>query len=263
VPASTPTKKRLFPLAVVLGGGAAALLWLGLAANTRPASQTVTPIPPRSPTPRPAVAFVGGSSELDRLRAENARLLEQLAAKETERHETKEELADALHELSELRRPMEIDMASSTLRANLKPGEGVVTGGYRLPDGSRLFAFLETSERSDGGIGVMGRFFSVPDADAQTLGLGNLLTEAANTIQHGEVWVRDEINDVTRQIGQTGRARAVGLGATALQPGNAAIVPLESTPPLTFRVYAERDAQNGLELELRVESVPKEQAPGP
>lgn len=219
-------------------------------------------VPPELRRPLPAAArsaapVTGASAdELARLRAENERLRAQLRVEEETRGAVKEELADALHELAELRRPMEIDMASATLRAQLRPGEGVVTGGYRLPDGTRLFAFIETDERPDGGIGVMGRFYSVPDAIAQSLGLQNLHTEAANTLQHGEVWMREEIAEITTRIQTSGTSRAVGLGATALRPGQASIVPIESNPPITYRVYIDRDANNGLDLDLRLESIP-------
>ncbi len=249
---------RALSLAAVLAGGAAAFLWLELESATRPlAPMLPAGLRPAADAARAsAPALSTPDAELARLRAENARLRAQLAAHEATRHETQEQLADALHELSELRRPMEIDMASSTLRAQLKPGEGVVTGGYRLPDGSRLFAFVETDARPGGDIGVLGRFFSVPDYDAQALGLGNLATEAANTLQHGEVWVREEMDAVTRQLGRSGQTRALGLGATALSPGSASSVRIPSQPPLAYRVYAERDAQDQLQLELRVESVP-------
>lgn len=235
-----------------------ALLWLGLEAETRTPASAVPPElrRPQAPTRSAAPVARPGADELARLRAENEALRERLRAEEAARHETKEELADALHELAELRRPMEIDMASATLRAQLRPGEGVVTGGYRLPDGTRLFAFIETDERADGGIGVMGRFYSVPDATAQSLGLQNLHTEAANTLQHGEVWMREEIADITTRIQTSGTARAVGLGATALRPGHASVVSIASNPPITYRVYIDRDASNGLDLDLRLESIP-------
>jgi hypothetical protein len=237
-----------------------ALLWIGLEAETRPPAPE--PIPALRPSSAPARSAAPlatpAADELARLREENEKLRARLRAEEETRTAVKEELADALHELAELRRPMEIDMASATLRAQLRPGEGVVTGGYRLPDGSRLFAFIETDERADGGIGVMGRFYSVPDELARGLGLQNLHTEAANTLQHGEVWMREEIDGVTAQIQRSGAARAVGLGATALLPGNASVVRIESTPPISYRVYIDRDAGKGLDLDLRLESVPAE-----
>ncbi len=257
-----PQKKLRLPLAAVLVAGAVGLLWLGLEAETRPAAPAMPPalrVAPPPPRPSPAVT-APPPEELARLREENARLRERLRAGEEGLVAVKEELADALHELAELRRPMEIDMASATLRAQLRPGEGVVTGGYRLPDGSRLFAFIETSERGDGSIGVQGRFYSVPDGVAQGLGLQNLLTEAANTLQHGEVWLREEIADITTRIQGSGVSRAVGLGATSLLPGHASVVPIESNPPITYRVYIERDANNGLDLDLRLESIPAEHA---
>ena len=42
----------------------------------------------------------------------------------------------------------------------------------------------------------------------------------------------------------------------ARSQSNASIVSLESDPPITFRIYAERADNDQLELELRLESVP-------
>ena len=165
-----------------------------------------------------------------------------------------------------LRRPLDVDMASATLRANLAPGEGVVTGGYRLPDGSRLFAFVETDSRVDGGIGVASRFFSVPEELVQALGLQTLSTAAANTLQHGEVWVRDELDQVAGALEQSPGARLLSAGNTALQPGRPGemIFPAApGDPPLSLNLNAVFDANNNLDLELRVESAPVESSEAP
>jgi hypothetical protein len=258
------SKWRRLPLALVLLGAAAALLRHGPGSG---ATADAPPTPPTRPsnaaTPPSRRVGTAAPGELARLRAENARLREQLAARETERTETREEMADVLHELAELRRPLEIDMASTALRAQLSPGEGVVTGGYRLPDGTRLYAFIETNEGPGGAIGVTGRFYSLSDATARALNLQNLFTEAANTLQHGEVWLREEIADVTSRLHGAGTARAIGLGTTSLATGEAAIVPIASDPPLTYRVYLERDGQNQLEVDLRLESIPPAPAAPP
>lgn len=253
-PTPAPRLRALASALVV--GAAVALLWIRFEAGSRPPASRPPPPTLKMPSPRTHTPALADPNELARLRAENTSLREQLRVEADAHSSMKEELADALHELNELRRPLEIDMASATLRAQLRPGEGVVTGGYRLPDGTRLFAFVETESRPDGGIGVMSRFYSVPDGLAPALGLQTLLTEASNTLQHGEVWVGEEIADTTQKMQQSGLARPIGLGATSLQSGDASIVPLASDPPITFRVYAERDAQNQLDLELRLESVP-------
>ena len=225
-----------------------------------PFSAAVAPAAPASPSPA-----VRDDAELARLRAEIRKLRDELESTRDTLEESEQTLAQTARELDRLRRPLDLDMASATLRANLAPGEGVVTGGYRLPDGSRLFAFVETDARTDGGIGVASRFFSVPEELVQALGLQTLSTEAANTLQHGEVWVRDELHQVAEALEQTPGARLLTTGSTAIQPGLPGEVTFPATPgdpPLSLNVNAVFDAQNNLDLELRVESVPAE-APAP
>ncbi len=219
-------------------------------------ADAAAPVPPRP--------IVRDDAELARLRAEVRKLREELASAKGSIEDTRQTLAQATRELERLRRPLEIDMASTTLRANLAPGEGVVTGGYRLPDGTRLFAFVETDSLGDGGVGVASRFFAVPEELVQTLGLQTLSTEAANTLQHGEVWVRDELEQIAGALEQTSGVRLLTAGHTDLQPGRPGEVTLPTgpgDPPLSLNVNAVFDSQRNLDLELRVESVPAENQP--
>lgn len=196
-------------------------------------------------------------AELERLRAENARLREQLDAAFATLIETSDSLDATRTQLDRLRRPLELDISSTTLRANLTAGEGVVTGGHRLPDGRRLFALVATDARADGAVDVAGRFFAVPEELVPALGLQTLATEAANTLQHGEVWVRDELESVATRLEQTPSASLLAKGATALRAGEPTEVSLPAEaggPPLTFGVNFDYDARRNLDLELRVES---------
>jgi hypothetical protein len=140
---------------------------------TRPA--VVAPVPASAPI-RVSAPDAEAAAELERLRAEVRDLREQLDAAHAALDQTVSTLDRTTLELERLRRPLEIDMASATLRASLVPGEGVVTGGYRLPDGNRLFAFVATDTMPDGSIGIASRFFSVPEDVARSLGLETLLT---------------------------------------------------------------------------------------
>jgi hypothetical protein len=108
--------------------------------------------------------------------------------------------------LEELRRPMMTDMMSSALRAELKSGEVVVTGGYKLPDGKRLYAFAQpfisqVNGKDEVKIGV--EIFKVTDEQGLSVGLDTIATNAANTIQHGEVWVADEYSSVSGKLRST------------------------------------------------------------
>ena len=245
----------------------AAVSLVGLALHYRPVGRGPAPAAPETPPPGPAAAVapatpppvVRDDAELARLREELGKLRAELEAARGSLDQNQESLARATRELERLRRPLEVDMSSATLRASLAPGEGVVTGGYRLPDGTRLFAFVETSARPEGGIGVAGHFFAVPDELVQTLGLQTLATEAANTLQHGEVWIRDEMVAVTDTLLSSPGARIITSGGTALQPGVPADLSPPSRPgdpPLSLSVNALFDDRQNLDLELRLESIP-------
>lgn len=252
------SKPAFFPLlaaVLLLGGGA----WL---AGRRPAPVAAAPAP-AAPAPSLAASRLDSApqatdtGELARLRAENARLREQLDAAFATLVETSDSLDATRDQLARLRRPLELDLSSSTLRANLAPGEGVVTGGHRLPDGRRLFALVATDARNDGAVDVAGRFFAVPEDQVAALGLQTLVTEAANTLQHGQVWVRDELEAVAARLEQTPTARLLATGGAALRAGEPGEVTLPTGtdgPPLTFGLNFDYDARRNLDVELRVES---------
>lgn len=254
-PVSAPVLLPLFVALLLLGAGA----WL---AGRRTAPPHAPPSPARAAadagaSPAEAAPRITDSAELTRLRAENARLREQLDAAFATLIETSDSLDATRSALDRLRRPLELDLSSSTLRANLSPGEGVVTGGHRLPDGRRLFALVATDARADGAVDVAGRFFAVPEELVPALGLQTLVTEAANTLQHGEVWVREELESVATRLEQTPSARLLATGGAALRAGEPGEVTLPTGtdgPPLTLGVNFDYDARRNLDLELRVES---------
>ena len=152
-------------------------------------------------------APVGPSqAEFVKLTEEKAALDAQLTEVRTQLAERDAVLTQTKQNLEELRRPMMTDMMSSALRAELKSGEVVVTGGYKLPDGKRLYAFAQPMiEQVDGKdevkIGV--EVFKVTDEQGLSVGLDTIATNAANTIQHGEVWVADEYRSVADKLRST------------------------------------------------------------
>ena len=97
----------------------------------------------------------------------------------------------------------------------------------------------------------------MPEEQVAALGLQTLVTEAANTLQHGEVWVRDELETVAARLEQMPDARLLATGGTALRAGEPGEVTLPTGtdgPPLTFGVNFDYDARRNLDLDLRVES---------
>ena len=240
-----------YALAAALGA-VAVLLVTNRIARREPAA------PPTAPAPRVAPAVPApvspDAATVDRLTKENADLQAQLEAARARLTEHDAALKQTKEQLAELRRPLDADILSSTLRAELKSGEVVVTGGYRLPDGKRLYAFAQpVVEQVEGQdmIKIQGRYLSVTDDAGKAVGLDSLATNAANTLQHGEVWVPAEEASVFSQLNGAPGTDIVSYPSLTMRPGASGTISvgdiqLKVTPTLA-------PEGNGLGLELRLE----------
>ncbi len=132
---------------------------------------------------------------------ENADLRARLAEVAAELEKRTAELARANGRLATLRRPLDpgnTRLLSSTLKVATKPGEVIVTGGSRTADGKRMFAFVDPramplANARGTQVEIGAKLVAVPEELAKELGLDNLITGAANTLQHGEVWTAEEV----------------------------------------------------------------------
>ena len=176
---------------------------------------------PQSPVPPPVESDIRAPAEAT-LRApmntrderaaglerDNADLRARLAEAAAELDKRTAELKRAKEALAELRRPLDpgnTHLVSSNLKVSTKPGEIIVTGGSRAANGKRFFAFVDPralplANGKGTQVEVGGRFLAMPDEVAKELGLDGLLTGAANTLQHGEVWTADEVARVLERL---------------------------------------------------------------
>ena len=138
----------------------------------------------------------------------------------------------------------------------MKSGEAIVTGGYRLPDGKRLYAFATPvlEQGADGGhqVKIGFQMFRLTDEQGESVGLGALSTNAANTLQHGEVWIADEYSEVIRKLRSTPGMEGANVSPDlTVQPGGSGVI---DTEDFKLKVTPERsDASDGLNVELRLE----------
>lgn len=202
------------------------------------------------------VPVVAGPSQadIDRMEKENAGLAGQLAAVRAQLAERDAVLSRTKESLAELRRPMEADIMSSALKAELKSGEVVVTGGYRLPDGKRLYAFATpVVEQVDGAdvVRIESQFLSLTDEAGKLVGLDNLSTNAANTLQHGEVWVPDEQASVLAKLQAGGGVDMLTSPSITVKPGSSGMIEVgEMRLKVTPTLGTER---GNMDFEVRLE----------
>ena len=204
----------------------------------------------------------GGVSaeELARLTKENEALKDELAEARGKLVRHDETLKRTREQLDELRRPMEADILSSTLKADLKSGEVVVTGGYKLADGRRLYAFATPVIADVDGVKqvqISASYLTLTDEAGKAAGLENLSTNAANTLQHGEVWVADEERVVMEKLASMSGVEVVAVPRVSLISGGSGLI---SSGDIQLKVTPTLSGEgDGLGMELRLE---QPQVPG-
>ena len=104
------------------------------------------------------------------------------------------ELASAKVELARLSKPLHEDILSSTVNAEIREGETLVTGGYMTANGNHELTLLTPRSvvLEDGRkvIEVEAHVLSVGAEFTKAHGLDKLVTNARNTLQHAEAWTK-------------------------------------------------------------------------
>ncbi len=203
---------------------------------------------PEAPPPTIPPQMAEAEATAKALAEANATLAAELA-------EIRETLARTRENLAELRRPMDADVMSSAVRADLKSGEVVVTGGYRLPDGTRLYAFVQPFvEQGEGGADVVrisSQFRLLADDVGAAVGLDNLATNAENTLQHGEVWVAEEQREILELIDPILGVMGMTAPDVAMKPGASSVIEVQDIRlKVTPQLGADRES---LDFEVRLE----------
>lgn len=153
------------------------------------------------------------------------------AGSESEEVESlRREIETARAQLEKINLPLEQDVLSSTVNAEIKPGETLVTGGYRRTDGNYEMTLLTprsvTLEEGREAIEMDGKVLSVGSEFVGAHGLEALATNATNTLQHGGAWMQEDV---------AGALRAASESEWVAILSTPKIVALPSTPfTLTF-----------------------------
>ena len=202
--------------------------------------------------------------EFARLTREKADLDAQLAETRAKLAEHDATLAQTKQSLEELRRPMMADTLSSALRAELKSGEVVVTGGYKLPNGKRLYAFAQPVIGQEEGVEVVkieSRFFAITDDAGKAVGLDSIATNANNTLQHGEVWVADEQTSVLAKLNASADTDMLASPSITVRPGTSGSIEI-GTLKLKVTPVVSADHAN-MDFDVRLEQPLQDPAAAP
>ena len=188
------------------------------------------------------------SEVVTELRQENKQLMEDV-------QELKQNLSQVQDELDTILKPLKEDVLSSTLKATVAYNEVLVTGGSMTPDGQYQYAFVEPVSEvlSDGTTAIhlkTKQLLIAPDVISK-LGLDGLMTNAGNTLQHGEIWSSGELDDVNDMLGR-------GEGVSLVTAPQITVVPGKKTEmeigDYQISTKAELVADgSGFDIELRME----------
>lgn len=151
------------------------------------------------------------------------------------------ELETTRAQLEKITRPLQQDVLSSTVNAEINPGETLVTGGYKTADGNYELTLLTprsvTLEDGREAIEVDGKVLSVGSEFAEAHGLETLATNAKNTLQHAEAWKQDDV----------AKTFAAGRDAEGVGMMSAPKVTVLPSTPFTLSIGEKNGAQFSIE----------------
>ena len=213
-------------------------------------SQAVEPqTAPAPPTEDPApVSSAEDPSEL----------FKKIKALERKVKRSEKESAKLDKKLSEILRPLEQDMVSSYLETSVKEDELILTGGHPLESGKRYYASLKPKRiiLDDGreAIRVDSRLFSLDDAVAEQSELHSLMTNAKNTLQHGEIWNEDDFQNTFEDFGES--LNSISQPSLIVMPGSTAQMSIGSQGAGGHRMHVTpsvSEDDGSIDLEVRIE----------
>lgn len=134
----------------------------------------------------------------------------------------KRELDITRAKFDKITRPLQQDVLSSTVNAQIKPGETLVTGGYRRDDGNYELTFVTprsvTLEDGREAIEISSKIISVGAGFVASQGLDSIATNARNTLQHGESWMQDDVQKTLTAAAGTDGVRLMSSPKVTIFP---------------------------------------------
>jgi hypothetical protein len=171
----------------------------------------------------------------------------------------KSELKAAKAELEMLSRPLTENMLSSTVNAEISPGDTLVTGGYKTADGNYEMTFItpRSVTLSDGseGIEIRSQVLSVGPEFVEKNGMETLATNAGNTLQHGESWKQDDVRATFTSAGQNSVANMMTTPGIITSSSSTfdIVIGEEGGPRFSIKGTVEKNSNGNFSIKSRVE----------
>ena len=178
------------------------------------------------------------------------------------------ELETARAKLEKITRPLEQAVLSSTVNAEINPGETLVTGGYKTADGNYELTLLTprsvTLEDGREAIEMDGKVLSVGSDFVRSHGLETLATNAKNTLQHAEAWMQDEVSRTLAAARDAEGAGILSSPKVLTLPSQSFTVSIGKTDDAQFSLEATvvRSSKGSFAIQSRVERTPKAEQVG-
>jgi hypothetical protein len=132
--------------------------------------------------------------------------------------------AEIKRQLEEISAPLAQDMASTMFKAEVKPGQSIVTGGYKTPDGKSQFTVLKPRlvREPDGqeSILIETKIIDMSSGDIAATGLDSLATQARNTLQHAEAWEESDVSNAMETVKKSGLSDVLSGATIRTMPGS-------------------------------------------
>ena len=136
----------------------------------------------------------------------------------------KEHTAQIEKQLDEISAPLAQDMASTMFKAEVKPGQSIVTGGYKTPDGRNQFTVLKPQLIRDASgqdsIRIDANIIGMGAEDITATGLDSLATNAKNTLQHAETWEESDVSNTMETLKKSGSSDRMSGPTIMTRPGS-------------------------------------------
>ncbi|MEO0794245.1 MAG: hypothetical protein AAFX93_03730 [Verrucomicrobiota bacterium] len=171
----------------------------------------------------------------------------------------KEQLAEARREIEALAAPLNQDMLSSTVHAEISENEVLVTGGYPIGDDAYEFTFISPRKVTlpDGQEAIaMDAHVLVLNQDfIEENNMRSIATNARNTLQHAEAWTIDEATAAWSAAEGHDGANLLSAPSILSLPGSDASVSIaqgDGGPSYTLDINATPTLEGGFALRSRI-----------